>query len=277
MFKNQDYVRVNRDYFRLMLRNERMCTPKIEGMISEMQNEAIYHALYNKLNVIVDNTHVKVKYINELIDEFKYHADIDYQVFDISLEKAIERDNNREAKVGEEVIKRMYNDYKILLDSFNFQPVRKVIKPIIAPIFNTYLPNCVVFDLDGTLAHMNYKRGPFEWDAVDRDSVNEIVKEQVLFHKNAGRVIIILSGRDSTAMELSKEWLEFYGIPYDHIFMRAKDDIRKDNIIKKELYEENIKDKFNVLAIYDDRLQVLDMWYKEGLFTFNVNQGQKLY
>lgn len=274
---NQDYVRVSRDHYRYMLRNEGDCSPKIEAMITELQNEAIYRALYKKLNVIVDNTNVRVRHINELINEFKYSADIDYQVFDISLDKAIERDNNRERKVGEVIIKRMYEDYKILIDSFHFQPVPKEKRKAIVPNFKSDLPNAVAFDLDGTLALMNYNRGPFDWNSVDRDSVNEIVKEHVLFHKNAGRVIIILSGRDSASMDLTKEWLDFYEIPYDYIFMRAKDDMRKDNIVKKELYENHIKDKFNLLAVYDDRLQVLNMWYNVGIFTFNVNQGNILF
>ena len=272
---NPNWIRVNRDYFRLMLRNEQMCEPKVEDLVSILVNKTIHAALLKKLNVIVDATNVKVKYVEEFIEEFKYNADIEYQVFDISLDKAIERDNNRPAKVGEAVIKRMYKDYKILMDTFHFQPVIKVERrPFIEPNYSSDLPDAVIFDIDGTLALMG-NRGPFDWDKVYKDNLNHIVAEQVKFHKDMGRTIIYLSGRDETCREQTEEWLtDLYGlVEPKYFFMRKENDFRKDSIVKKEIYDEHIKGKFNIIAAYDDRLQVLDMWYKEGIFTFNVNQG----
>ena len=117
---NPNWIRVNRDSFRLMLRNEQSCEPKVEDLVSTLLIQAVHAALQKKLNVIIDNTNLKEKYIRQFIEEFKYSANIEYQVFDISLDKALERDKNREASVGEDVIKRMYNDYKILMGSFDF-------------------------------------------------------------------------------------------------------------------------------------------------------------
>ena len=137
----------------------------------------IYLSLNKNLNVILDATHVREKYINAIIEEFKYEADIDYQLFDISLNKAVERDAAREKKVGPEVIKKMYESYKVLIDSFHFQPHKKLRnRPVIKPNFKSELPNAVIFDIDGTLAIMG-NRSPFEWDKVDRDSLNEIVAD----------------------------------------------------------------------------------------------------
>ena len=275
--KNAGWVSVNRDSFRLMLRNEQMCEPKIEDLITTLVNITIHNALAKNLNVIVDATNVKEKYIRQFINEFKYSADIDYQVFDISLEKAIERDKNRDAKVGESVIKRMYNDYKILMDSFDFQPVTKIKqRPIIKPDFKSELPDCVIVDVDGTLAHMG-NRSPFDWNKVDRDSLNEIVAEQVEFHRSKGRKIIILSGRDGSCKGLTEEWLQFHEVHYDEIYLRPENDYRKDSIIKKEIYDNHIKGKYNVIMAIDDRLQVLDVYYKLGIFTLNVNQGNLIF
>ncbi len=275
--KNSGWVRVSRDDFRLQLRNEQMCEPKIEDLITVLVNDSIHNALAKNLNVIVDATNVKEKYINQFINEFKYSADIDYQVFDISLDKAIERDKNRDAKVGENVIKRMYSDYKILMDSFDFQPVTKIKqRPVIKPDFNSQLPDCVIVDVDGTLAHMG-NRSPFDWNRVDRDSLNEIVAEQVEFHRSKGRKIIILSGRDGSCKGLTEEWLQFHNVHYDEIYLRPENDYRKDSVIKKEIYENHIKDKYNVIMAIDDRLQVLDVYYKLGIFTLNVNQGNLIF
>jgi hypothetical protein len=58
------------------------------------------------------------------------------------------------------------------------------------------------------------------------------------------------------------------------LYMRKTDDYRDDTIVKRELYENYIKDKFNVVAVFDDRPKVLRMWRKLGLFTFNVAQHE---
>lgn len=270
---NANWTRVNRDDFRKMLKDAQMCEPKIEDLITTLVNTTISKSLMKKLNVIVDNTNLKEKYINEIIKEFKHSADIDYRVFDISFDKAVERDNGRESKVGEAVIKRMYKDYKNLIDSFGFQPVKKSEnRPHLVPNFDSKLPHAVIFDIDGTLALMK-NRGPFDWGKVDRDDLNQIVKEHVDFHKSLGRKILVVSGRDGSCRKMTEDWMNFYGIQYDEFFMRPQDDYRKDTVIKKEIYENEIKDKYNVLCVYDDRLQVLDMWNEQGVFAFNVNQG----
>jgi predicted kinase len=273
VLNNADWVRVCRDEFRYALKNQQMCDPKIEDLITTLVISTTRAALNKKLNVIIDATHVRVKYLDAIIEEFKYEADIDYQVFDISVKKAIERDSQRDKKVGAAVIEKMYENYKVLADSFHFQPHKKIERrPIVQPVFNTGLPDAVIFDIDGTLAHMG-RRGPFDWDKVDRDSLNHIVAEQIAYHYDNGRRIIIMSGRGEVCRKITVDWMLENGFNWDDFYMRPKDDFRKDNIIKKEIYDNNIKGKYNVLAVYDDRLQVLDMWYKEGIFTFNVNQG----
>jgi predicted kinase len=270
---NDNWIRVNRDDFREMLKTAQVCENKIEDMITELVNQTIENALMKRLNVIVDNTNLKVKYINDIIEKFKYSADIDYRVFDVSIDKAIERDNNREKKVGSLVINKMNKEYKILMDSFSFQPVNKIAhRPFIKPNFNSNLQDVVIFDIDGTIANMG-KRGPFDWDQVYKDDVNPIVVEQIGFHKSKGRKVIIVTGRDATCRDMTEQWLELHGIEYDEIFTRPLNDYRKDTIIKKEIYQNEIVGKYNLLCVYDDRLQVLDMWYEQDIFTFNVNQG----
>ena len=271
--KNQNYIRISRDDFRLMLKNQQICNNTIENLISELCENTIIKSLVKKQNIIIDNTNLKLKYINNFIKLTQYYADIEYILFDVSIEECIKRDKNRENSVGERVIKKMNNDLKILKENFNFQFIKKnTDKKIIKPDFNSSLSDAVCFDVDGTLTIMG-NRSPYDWNKINLDIPNNIVIEHIKFHKNLKRKIIILSGRDSKCKELTEKWLKYYNIHYDYIFMRKENDNRKDSIIKKELYEENIKNKFNLLCCYDDRFQTTKGWYDLNIFTFCCNQG----
>lgn len=275
--KNSNTIRVNRDDFRFMLKDSQVCENKIEGFITELCDDLIMRSLSKKLNVIVDNTHLKAKYINQIIHLVSDFADVDYMLFDVPLATCLERDNNREKKVGEAVLKRMNKDFLILKDSFHFQPIIKNrVRKQLVPNFSSELPSAVCFDIDGTLALMG-NRSPYDWHKVDLDSPNQIVIEQVKFHKSLGREIIVLSGRDGSCRELTIEWLKFYGVEFDQFFMRETNDMRKDSIIKKEIYNTHIKPNYNLLCVFDDRLQVVNMWYNEGVFCYNVNQGNQIF
>jgi len=73
--------------------------------------------------------------------------------------------------------------------------------------------------------------------------------------------------------EETMRWLEDNDIVFDQLYMRATDDTRKDSIVKQEIYDKHIKDKYNVVFVFDDRPQVVQMWRDNGLFVFDVNQS----
>lgn len=273
---NPNWVRVSRDDFREMLKSSPMCENKIEEMISSLVNSTIEHSFSKKMNVIVDATNLNLKYINAFIDRFNTVANINFRIFDISLKKAIEYDSNRIRPVGETIINRFYKQYKDLLDTYSFQPLTKKREEYVIPNFESNKPNAIIFDIDGTLALMG-NRSPYDWDKVWKDDVNKIVSEQIEFHKSSGRKIIIVTGRDASCKDITVEWLNYNDIYFDEIFTRPLNDYRKDTSIKREIYENNIKDKYNVLAVFDDRLSVVEEWSKMGLFVFNVNQGNKIF
>jgi len=97
--KRENWVRVSRDDFRLMLKNAPTTDRKIEDMITRMQNEAIVAALRFGQNVIVDNTHVKAKYLEALADTVKFHADLNFMLFDLPAKKCIERDSGNVIRI----------------------------------------------------------------------------------------------------------------------------------------------------------------------------------
>lgn len=270
---NKDYVRICRDDYRYMFKNVGWCDPKVEDLITKCVDRDIINALNNKFNVIVDQTNVQAKYINHFIDLVKARADIEIKTFDISLDEAIDRDNKRERSVGKDVIKKMYDNFMSLQDSFDFSYRKKEHRTYAEPENVDKLPKAVIFDLDGTLAFNNNGRSFYNPAEFLTDEVSDVVKELLMFYKQYSYEIIIVSGRGMEGLEESKEWLHNNEIPFDRILLRGFNDYRKDHIVKTEIYNNFIKDKFYVKAVYDDRDSVVDMWRELGLKCLQVERG----
>ena len=150
----------------------------------------------------------------------------------------------------------MYNKY--------LKPKSAVYEP------NTDKPRAIVLDIDGTLAHMNGKRRPYDWDKVMVDDVDEVIKGISEHYKNT-HSIILLSGRDGESEELTRKWLKKHDVYCDALYMRKAGDGRKDTIVKKEMFLELVHPNYNVEFIVDDRPSVCRMWREEiGLKVLQV-------
>lgn len=137
------------------------------------------------------------------------------------------------------------------------------------------MENIYLCDIDGTLASHEGIRGPFDEDKVYLDIPLPTCRVIECLMNNTK--IIFLSGRTEGCRKNTQEWLtKHLGMlePLE-LYMRKIGDIRPDDIVKEELYNTHIKDKYNVFGVFDDRLKVCRMWYKLGLFVFNCNQGLK--
>ncbi len=134
------------------------------------------------------------------------------------------------------------------------------------------IKQAIICDIDGTIA-IKGDRSPYDWKRVGIDTVNMPVYDVLEAMRNDHKAILMLSGRDSICRPETENWLKEYSISYDGLFMRSEGDNRKDLIIKKELYENNIKNKYDVLFVLDDRNQVVKMWREEGLTCFQVAEG----
>lgn len=132
----------------------------------------------------------------------------------------------------------------------------------------------ILCDIDGTLAHM-MGRSPYDWSRVEEDFIDENVREILeLYHYNTEVRIILMSGRDEVCRKETIRWLDHHLVSYDELLMRGANDTRKDNVVKMELYNEFIKDRYKVRFILDDRDQVVKMWREElGLVCFQVAPG----
>jgi hypothetical protein len=91
-------------------------------------------------------------------------------------------------------------------------------------------------------------------------------------HK-AGYKIIFCSGREDLYREQTERFIKKHlSVEYE-LFMRKGSDLRKDSIIKSEIYDGQIAPNYNVFLVLDDRNQVVDFWRSKGLTCFQVAPG----
>jgi hypothetical protein len=145
----------------------------------------------------------------------------------------------------------------------------------------------VVFDIDGTLANiehrLDYVRSkPKNWKAFDagipNDAVNKPVAEMFrLITRDAGHNVVLASGRNERSRCATEDWLEIRGLGnYERLYMRKADDFRGDDIVKQEILDEIIADYGRKPdMVFDDRPRVVRMWRDNGIFVFNVYQGEE--
>lgn len=242
----KDQIRRNSDLFRDGVYNH---SRGDESIVLQERDRLIGEALASGKSVISSDTNLVQKHIIQITNiAKKYNAEVEIVSFlDVPLKELIERDSKREDSVGEQVIRRMFHQQVGTMPTF--------VK------WDNSLRPAVLCDIDGTLAHMNGKRGPFEWNKVDVDDIDLAIAHILDGIKQIDYAsVIILSGRDSDCRKITEEWLEHNCIDYDHLYMREKGDMRDDTIVKSELYENNIRGKYNVLCVIDDRPKMIRMW-----------------
>ena len=57
--------------------------------------------------------------------------------------------------------------------------------------------------------------------------------------------------------------------------MRKPRDGRGEDVVKAEIFDNQIASKYNVLGVIDDRPKVLRMWRAKGLTTFAVGDTDR--
>ena len=106
-------IRINQDDIRLML--GKYWVPSREKLVQHIQEEALIEALLRGYDIVIDNTNLNEKVLDNyrvLVTAYGDHA-IEYKdFFDTPLSVCIKRDKNRDLQVTEKVIRSFYNNYK---------------------------------------------------------------------------------------------------------------------------------------------------------------------
>lgn len=213
-------------------------------------------------DICIDNTHMWKSLLGKI--EFAKQLWYDVEVFDTRtlydsdkeyLQQSLLQNIIREEKVPESVIYEMYLS-EIKIDW---------------PVY--------VCDIDWTLANLDHRLHYIKWEKKDHDSFyNNVADDEPIpamidtinaLWKNA--TIILVSGRRNECYWDTMRWLEDYWVRYDYILMRNSWDFSPDTNVKTKIYNRCLKQN-NVVWVFDDRINVVDMRRELWLYVFDVNQ-----
>ena len=264
--------RVNKDDLRAMLDNS-VYSKERENFVLQTRDYIVESSLRQGFSVIIDDTNFAEKHLraakeiaeNVSKTEKDTVVEIEEKFFDVPVGQCIERDKLREKPVGKRVIMSMYDKY--------LKKERTATIP-----YNSKLMDCIVVDIDGTLA-IRGDRSPYEYFKANEDELNVPVANFVnnLQRANVNLVTVVVTARENicnedgyTVCDLTTEWLKKNNVHFDDIHIRKERDKRPDWQVKEELYREGIMPYYNVLCWIDDRRQVVDHMRDLGLTVFDV-------
>lgn len=220
--------------------------------------------------VIVDNTNLSVRTVKELehvARMFNAEFIVEDHFLQVDVETCVARDAKRETPVGRDVIHRMFKQ------ASGLKPYRSDFIHVEPYHNDESLPHVVIVDVDGTLALMG-ERKPYDWGLVHLDKPNTPVVNLVKSLRNDGHEVIIMSGRDEVCRDATQAFLDEHVGEGLVLHMRGNKDGRQDYVVKHELFQEHIADKYHVKFVLDDRDQVIKLW-RDGLQVpvFQVADG----
>lgn len=249
----EGYVDVNRDWIRqnIVVPGSTWATYRFtksrENEVTRIQEQMVMDAYGKGQNVVISDTNLGAGSVSKwtnLLEDLGYVVTV--EEIEVDFEEAYKRDNLRPNGVGFRVL------YTQWLSWLKFRKRKTYTQ-------NGRLPNCIIFDIDGTIATMD-GRGPFDWSRVGEDKPRWFILEMLEGYRQSGYTIILVSGRDGSCRPETEEWLNYHCVYYHDLYMRGEGDYRKDTVVKEEIFWNYIAPKYNVQAVVDDRPCVLRMW-----------------
>ncbi len=263
---SDSWIEINRDNIRF--RNgakdwdKYKFTKQNEQRVQIKWEKQLYNAIEQEKGIIVSDTNLNKHHLEVLVNKLQNNGYVvTVKHFDVDFETLLKRDNQRKGGVGYEVLLSQFIRY-----NRNFKSV-VVYEPDHAkrPAY--------IFDIDGTIADKG-NRSPYDVSRVLEDKPIESVISILKGLWENGNEIIFLSGRDVECAGDTRQWLikNVGDFTQDCLLvMREHNDVRKDYIVKMEMFDKYVRNNYNVKAVFDDRKQVIEQcWEVLGLKTINV-------
>lgn len=273
-------ARVNRDDCRAMLHDGAYHGRDTEKQIIAIRDAAVSALLKRGVSVVVDDTNLPSRTVRD-VRRLATMAGAEFEIVDLTnvpLDVCLERNAARvgRALVPPDRVVEMHTKFV----KGKPHPLPIVDEPDDSTGTAWYepkpdAPNAVMVDIDGTVALM-CARSPYDETRVHEDRPNLPVIEAVTAMSRAGHEVVFCSGRTEGCRAATAVWLRTHlaevGV-HAVLHMRQVGDMRKDSVVKAEIFDRHIRDRYNVVAVFDDRKQVVDMWRSIGLTVFQVAPG----
>lgn len=140
-----------------------------------------------------------------------------------------------------------------------------------------------IFDLDGTLALIDHRRHlvestPKQWRAFYAACPKDLPNAAVIRTANAlylaGADVWVWSGRSDEVKLETEEWLRANFPAHAVLQMRDARDHQPDVKLKRLWLQQMAPhDRARLVAVFDDRASVVEMWRSEGVACFQVAPG----
>lgn len=276
-------IRYNNDDIRNMLGP--YWIPERESLVSEIKASILREAMLSGYNIVIDNMNLNPKeidWINTLIatqnddwreDKTDFFYETEFKNFFIPVEECIRRDKLRRNPIGEKVIRDTWRKYRnFIVSETNKEYQASLLKQ------DESLPKAIIVDIDATLS-FNTSGRPFYGkgcaEGIEKDIPNTPVCNLVNAMFSDMYKVIIVTGREGTKeiIDATEKWLSDNEIAYDEIYFREEGDYTKGDECKKRIFEQNIKNKYNVQFVIDDSQKCVDMYRELGLICLQPNDG----
>lgn len=266
-------TRVNRDDLRMSLYGVHTdLTYAQEQTITTAQHGAVRALLIGGQDVVVDDTNLRLRNARAWADlAAEVGAELDVWDIDTPVDECVRRDLERERTVGEAVIRGMAARFRFPLPAV--RPTERASETPPRPYEpNSSLPTAWLVDVDGTLALMG-DRSPYDTTRVGEDAPSQPILDLAGLLSDEGHALVIMSGRDEECRPTTEAWLDYNLGIYADLHMREHLDRRADYLVKADLFDRHVRDRWNVVGVLDDRTQVVRMWRSMGLTCLQVADG----
>lgn len=261
-------VRLNWDDMRNMMGPYWVPERENTNVLKELREKFLKHMMERNWDIVCDNMNLnpkEIEFYKNIVKEFNedgHPYTIEFKDFFIPVEECIRRDAMRANPIGEKTIKSLFHKYMPLIVGSEH---RKKIES--QPTYRADKPDCIIVDMDGTLAFNLSDRSFFDdIDMIKYDTPLLATVSILRAMKMTGTCnIFIVTGRSEKSREATEVWLTENNIPFDKVFMREDGDFSHSNDFKQKVYEDNIKNNYNVLFVLDDDTKCMKMYQDQGL------------
>ena len=136
------------------------------------------------------------------------------------------------------------------------------------------LPEAILVDIDGTVALMG-DRSPYDMTRVGEDRPHEAVITAVRAMHAAGHRIVFCSGRTDDGRDATEALAgrARRRAVRGAVHARRPATSARTRSSRREIFEREIRHRWRITGVFDDRDQVVRMWRSLGLTVFQVAEG----